>query len=577
MILNLILILILIITFFTFIIIFFKTGKSTVVKDEVEYSLEWLCEQIKIDFDKRLRANIRELNLNMTESLKVERQRKKLKKAYKECALGDIGDKNLIKDYIKNELLNNYKITADNINEFINFQSIKQLDSTTLFLILLNHYKKQYGYNALKEIILQNNLDFLRKEGNEEGYFIDKADIKYLLSKEDITMSFNDKLEILTQLIYQKNNGNGVVDEILDQSVDGVSGGESGIPEWALDDSVESILSNNLVYSYDSVWIFFQAKKIHLRFLTFGSEKELERVCKNVYQYDYPGQLSASNGYKINQMKNGSRVTVLRPNLTESWVFIIRKFDNVVAKEIDDLTKNKTISKILISLVKGCQVTGITGQQGTGKTTLLKAMIGYINSNYPLRIQELEFELWVRKLYPNRSIITFRETDVTKGEEALEVIRKSDGGVTIFGEVVSPLVAAWLVATAHVATRMTMFTHHADSTKILVNTFRNALLTKGGFSTENIALEEVVGALRFDVHVEVIQDAQGKMHRFIERITEIIPDDEKIYTLNDVVKYDYESGEYVFNRISDATLVNMKKNMKVEDYNNLLNLLEGGM
>ncbi|MBS6559093.1 MAG: Flp pilus assembly complex ATPase component TadA [Clostridiales bacterium] len=575
MILNTIIILLIFLGFGSFLFFFFSKGKNVVVETgKMEYSIDWLAEQVRNDFDQSLRVDIREMNLNMVESLKVERQRKKLKKAYKDCPLGDKGDKNYVKDYIRNLLQSKYQVSEENIDRWIDFNNIKKLDNTIKFLLLLNEYKKTYGYDALKEIILQNNLDVLRRDGQEEGYYIDEKDLNRLLFEKKINLDFYGKLEILTQLIYQKNNGNGVVDEVLDMNVDGVSGGESGIPEWALDDSVSSVLSHNLVYSYDSIWIFFQAKKIHLRFLSFGSEKELERICKNVYQYDYPGQLSASNGYKINQMKNGSRVTVLRPNLTESWVFIIRKFDNVVAKEINEVTKNKTISDILISLVKGCQVIAVTGQQGTGKTTLLKSLIGYINSNFPLRIQELEFELWVRKLYVNRSIITFRETDITKGEEALEIIRKSDGGVTIFGEVVSPIVAAWLVATAHVATRMTMFTHHADSTKVLVNTFRNALLTKGGFSNENIALEEVVGAIRFDVHVEVMQDEQGKMIRFIERVTEIVPDEEKIYRLNDVVKYDYETGNYILNKISEQTLANIKKNMKQEDFRKLQMIFE---
>lgn len=575
MILNTIIILLIFLGFGSFLFFFFSKGKNTVVEiGKMEYSIDWLAEQVRNDFDQSLRIDIREMNLNMVESLKVERQRKKLKKAYKDCPLGDKGDKNYVKDYIRNLLQSKYQVSEETMDQWIDFTNIKKLDTITKFLIVLNQYKKKYGYDALKEIILQNNLDVLRKEGQEEGYYIDEKDLNRLLFEKKINLDFYDKLEILTQLIYQKNNGNGVVDEILDMNVDGVSGGESGIPEWALDDSVSSILSHNLIYSYDSVWIFFQAKKIHLRFLSFGSEKELERVCKNVYQYDYPGQLSASNGYKINQMKNGSRVTVLRPNLTESWVFIVRKFDNVVAKDLDEITQNKKISQVLVSLVKGCQVIAVTGQQGTGKTTLLKSLIGYINSNFPLRIQELEFELWVRKLYVNRSIITFRETDITKGEEALEIIRKSDGGVTIFGEVVSAIVAAWLVATAHVATRMTMFTHHADSTKVLVNTFRNALLTKGGFSNENIALEEVVGAIRFDVHVEVMQDEQGKMIRFIERVTEIVPDEEKIYRLNDVVKYDYETGNYIFSSISDDTLKKMRKTMKQEDFKKLQMIFE---
>lgn len=574
MILNMILILFISVAFLSFFVFFFLKGKkNTVIKEEIQYTIEWLCERVKESFKKSLRVNIRELNLNMTESLKVERQRKKLKRAYKECSLGDLGDKCLVKDYIKNLLLNEIQLTEETIDRYLNFNDINKLDNSIKFLILLYYYKKEYQYDALQELILQNNLDRVKQE---EGYYIEERDINYILKKHRIELDFYEKIEILTQLIYQKNNGNGVVDEILDMNIDGVSGGESGIPEWAMDDSIESILSQKLIFSYDSIWIFFQGKKIQLRFLSFSSEKELERVCKNIYQFDYPGQLSANNGYKINEMKNGSRVTVLRPRLTESWVFLVRKFNNVVARNIDDITKNKDISYILICLVKGLQVIGITGQQATAKTTILKSLIEYLDGNYPLRIQELEFELWLRKLYSNRSIITFRETDATKGDEALEVMRKTDGAITIFGEVVSPIVASWLVATAHVATRMTMFTHHADSTKVLVNTFRNALLTKGGFNNERIATEEVVGAIRFDVHMEIRKNKKtGKMIRFVERITEIVPDDsQEKYHLNDIVKYDYETGNYCFSKISSETMEKICKNLTEKEQQKLQNILE---
>lgn len=544
-----------------------------------EYNIEALANRIREDFSKSLRINIRELSLNKRESLKIERQVKRLKKAYQDCALGDKGDKEYVKDHIR-ILLDKMKLTEEELDRYVNLNQKSTMNNEIKFLILLFVYKREHDSDALKEMILEHNLDRIREDGS---YYINEDDLNRVFNyvffnKEYIELDFySEKVEIITQLLYQQLYGNGVVDELLYQNLDGVSGGESGIPEWAMDDSVANMLSNAITYSYDSVWIFFQGKKIQLRFLSFGNEKELQRICKNVYQFDHPGQLSANKGYIINQMKNGSRVTVFRPSLTESWAFIIRKFDNVVAKEINDITQNERISNILIALVKGCQVIAVTGQQGTGKTTLLKSLIGYINQNYPLRIQELEFELWVRKLYPNRNILTFRETDITKGEEALEVIRKSDGGVTIFGEVVSPVVASWLVSTSHVATRMTMFTHHADSTKTLIHTFRNALLTKGGFSNELIASEEVIDSIRFDVHVEVQQDSHGNMRRFVERITEIVPNEKGIYRLNDVVVYDYETESYRFNVISNYTLANMKKNMKHEDFQKFQSVFENEM
>ena len=61
-------------------------------------------------------------------------------------------------------------------------------------------------------------------------------------------------------------------------------------------------------------------------------------------------------------------------------------------------------------LIKGCKVIAITGEQGSGKSTLLKYLISFIDPTYTLRVQELIFELNLRKLYPKRNILSFRET-----------------------------------------------------------------------------------------------------------------------------------------------------------------------
>ena len=83
--------------------------------------------------------------------------------------------------------------------------------------------------------------------------------------------------------LYQLYKGNGVIDEIRDMHIDGVSGGVSGIPKDCAGNE-ESML--DMPKSYESVWIFFRGKSVHLSFLSFGSEKELIRVCKNIYKYN---------------------------------------------------------------------------------------------------------------------------------------------------------------------------------------------------------------------------------------------------------------------------------------------------
>ena len=77
----------------------------------------------------------------------------------------------------------------------------------------------------------------------------------------------------------------------------------------------------------ESVWVFYRGVSLHLAFLSFGTMQELKRVCQNIYKYNHPGQLSEASGYKVNEMKDGSRVVVVRPPFAESWAFFVRKFD----------------------------------------------------------------------------------------------------------------------------------------------------------------------------------------------------------------------------------------------------------
>src|SRR5690606_21699397 len=109
------------------------------------------------------------------------------------------------------------------------------------------------------------------------------------------------------------------------------SGGVSGLPASSVyfgedgDIYTEQMSKVSIPKDYDSVWVFYKGKSIHLSFLSFGSELELKRVCQNIYKFNNPGQLTEVNGYKVNQMKDGSRVVVVRPNMAESWAFFVRK------------------------------------------------------------------------------------------------------------------------------------------------------------------------------------------------------------------------------------------------------------
>ena len=86
------------------------------------------------------------------------------------------------------------------------------------------------------------------------------------------------------------------------------------------------------------------------------------------------------------------------------------------------------------------------------------AMIENIYETMNLRITETAFELHLRKVYPNRNILTFRETDTVSGQEGLDLQKKTDGAVNILGEVATDEVAAWMIQMAQVASKFTIFT-----------------------------------------------------------------------------------------------------------------------
>ena len=115
------------------------------------------------------------------------------------------------------------------------------------------------------------------------------------------------------------------------------------------------------------------------------------------------------------------------------------------------------------------------------------AMIENIYETMNLRITETAFELHLRKIYPTRNILSMRETETVSGQECLDVQKKTDGSVNIIGEVATDPVASWMIQSAQVASKFTLFTHHAKTFPNLVTALRNSMLRAGTFNDEKVA------------------------------------------------------------------------------------------
>ena len=415
--------------------------------DDKTYTLEKMTEFVKKRLNEITKVNLYDIGLS-EEELKRRKQKKyELKKALKGCTYGDVNDKKYVKELIFDLLQKEYGVTEENISKSIPFDIPSLLTPQDKFDILIYAYKAQFGYEALTELIKKYDLARLKYvEGETKpSYVITSDEIEQIYEKENIVLSFNDKLGVVVQRIYQHYKGYSSIDEVRDMNIDGVSGGVSGLPESFLSqvaqidgDYLDQIAEHKVPRACDSIWIFFQGKSIRLAFLSFGTEAELKRVCQNIYKYNNPGQLSDTNGYKINEMKDGSRVVVVRPSFSETWAFFVRKFD-VKRSTLEQWFKGEPgcdeSIELLKYLVKGARIVSITGEQGCGKTTMLMGMIENIYETMNIRVQETAFELHLRRIYPTRNILTFRETDTISGQEGLDVQKKTDGSVNIIGEV----------------------------------------------------------------------------------------------------------------------------------------------
>ena len=566
---------------------FVTKRKNEEVEDQMQiddrtYTLDTMIAFVKRRLDEITKINLYDIGLSEEELKRRKNKKYALKKALKGCTYGDINDKRYVKELISDLLSKEYGVNETNVSKAIPFDIPSLLTSQDKFDIILYMYKSEFGYEALTEIIKKYNLADLKYIAGESkpSYVITPEEIDDIYEKENFALTFQDKLNVVVQRIYQQYKGYSSIDEIRDMNIDGISGGVSGLPESFLSqvaqtdgDYLGQIAEHKVPRACDSIWIMFQGKSIRLAFLSFGTEAELKRVCQNIYKFNNPGQLSDTNGYKINEMKDGSRVVVVRPSMSETWAFFVRKFDvkRATLEQIVKFPGKEDTIDLLKYLVKGARIISLTGEQGCGKTTMLMAMIENIYETMNLRITETAFELHLRKIYPTINILSMRETETISGQACLDVQKKTDGSVNIIGEVATDPVASWMIQSAQVASKFTLFTHHAKTFPDLVTALRNSMLRAGVFKDERTAEEQVVQVLNFDIHL--VKDFRGR--RYIERITECIPVEEKNEYTNDYRKEKTMEGK-IDKFMDNATIFFTKTtNRELYQYRNVLEYHDG--
>ena len=471
-------------------------------------------------------------------------RRRTLEQAMTNCIYGIDKDKIIVKEIIRSYLTGIFP-DAESIENVYHLNS-PGLDPWIMFEILMERLAVVHKKNALAYLIGRYGWDKVRyniEDGSVPSYNVSTEDLQEAYEREMTDpLNYTEMLKIVSTLVYSEYKGMGVIDTLRTMNIDGFNIGASGAIMQQGDDIPWK--------ANRSVWVYFQGKYIHFQFLAFKDENEVRRVVQLLARYNNPGPLTEKRGYVITTMYDKSRVLALRPNAAEYWACFVRKFvltSHTLEALIDPVKKDTATGepardnngelihkykhaelplKTVKLLMWGQVTTGFTGRQGSGKTTMMVGAISQVDARFNIRVLETAPEMYLREIYSQRNILSVAETPTVSTAMLQDALKKSDAALSIVGEVATDIIAARMIQMGQVASIFTIFSHHANRTRDLVNAITNSIVAANGGSATPATVEpQVIDVIKVDVHLDY--DVNG--NRYIERFTEIVRLDSQPY------------------------------------------------
>lgn len=456
-------------------------------------------------------------------------QRDQILKYDSTCFSGDPADKLFIKTMIHRIITDcgnknsvdypaGYGVNHQTIDSFIDWKS-PHLDPYLKFLAMLLHYKVKLGYgaDAFGEFVTHYGFNKLRVDSSgATGFFVDAADINSAWKQENLVMDFDEKVEVLNQIVYEEIKGNSCIDELLYQNLGDISIGVSGIPETMSIGDIEEYQN-----AYDTCWVRYKGCSIHLRFLTFGSYSKMKDVVRKGVAYNMKGQFSEKEGFKLGYAKDGSRRTAAIEPFGESPALWVRKFtaksesNEALFGDSQDYDKVIAVEKILI---RGGATLPVCGAQGSGKTTKLEAICSYIQNFYAIRVMESEFEARLRWKYPMKNIFTVEANENTpvSPADAYNFSLRTAGDIYIIGEARGDESIVNVTRTANRGGRSVLFTFHPNSPKATISEIANALIREKMYTNLKDAVATALETVHCCIFVRMDIEAQRRYYEIYE-------------------------------------------------------------
>lgn len=428
-----------------------------------------------------------------------------------------------IKAHIRNMIMQGKTgVNSKNIGRIIHFDEPTKLTARDKFEICHHLYLREAeaeyrklskeekltapspSRTAMKKLIEENNFDIpIIDEDGEKRHIVTEEmfDAMYQNMMKKHTLSYNDKVDIVTQRIYAQFKGLSGADIFLDDSgIDEVDGGVSGIPE----SGYTFKMLPNMDYSWKHLWIVWGGQSILLKGGFFNSAEDLNRVTENIYQYNPPFALTEASGYVACSMADDTRIVVATKNFGEDTAFFARKHDTAKGYKPEQIITQegaKDVIKLIKWLVKGKRNIIVSGEQATGKTTFLKMLFYYINETN-IRVNEMMFELGLRYAFPDKNIFSMQATNTVSMQAGIDVSKKMNGGMNIIGEIAEAILTVYFAQVTQRGGSNAMATFHGKDTPSTINSMGQDLVECGVAKSLTEGKQKIAEILHINIHLD---------------------------------------------------------------------------
>lgn len=249
--------------------------------------------------------------------------------------------------------------------------------------------------------------------------------------------------------------------------------------------------------------------------------------------------------------RDGIRVTAAIPPFAAAPTVVIRKaesFDATPENLIHTGTVNERLLAMLALLPRGRVNVLISGGTGTGKTTLLRFLFGYLDPRLRAVTLETDFELHLDRHYPDRDIVALAEQP-TAGitlKRAFTTVLRLTPDVIIVGEARSTEAEEMLKACLR-GHEGSMGTIHASSVPDAIDSMAFMVVDEGKQLPLPFLRLQVARA--FNVVVQMFGDSRLGIRR-VERLAEVYVQEDRV-CFRDLALWrgtseDYNQGDWEF-------------------------------